>query len=382
MKILLLAFGLSMLLSSCGIESDAKKAVLGSLKDPDSAKFGEFTQVDEYACLTVNARNSMGGYTGDQQATLNLINKEWTVVSIAEISHDTCISSVRSILKEKHVLEQQNGELENRLTERKRWEDEGRLKKCSEIKDCPNCPKLVLSDCQNCLDMVAIPAGSFEMGEVGSSHLVTLKGFEIGKTEVTQGQWKAVMGINPSHFPNCGDNIDDNFPVEQVSWDEIKEFIQKLNSKTGKQYRLPTEAEWEYACRAGGRNEYCGSDNIDSVAWHGAGETMKGNSAMSTNRVATKQANTFGLYDMSGNVDEWVEDRWHDNYNGAPTDGSAWQGGHTDGHAWQEERIDRRVARGGSWDDAPKILSAANRGSYPSTNNSDYVGFRLAKSLP
>jgi formylglycine-generating enzyme required for sulfatase activity len=114
-------------------------------------------------------------------------------------------------------------------------------------------------DCNDCPEMIVIPAGSFEMGEAGHTHHVTIaKPFAIGKYEVTQAQWQAVMGKNPSYFRQCGGNC----PVEQVSWDDIKQFIRKLNQKTGKKYRLPSESEWEYACRAGGRNEYCGSDEI------------------------------------------------------------------------------------------------------------------------
>jgi formylglycine-generating enzyme required for sulfatase activity len=230
------------------------------------------------------------------------------------------------------------------------------------FKDCPDCP-----------DMVVIPAGSFEMGLNGvetyekPQHRVSLKSFALGKTEVTQGQWKAIMGNNPSKFKACGDNC----PVEQVSWDDAKQYIQKLNAKTGKQYRLPSEAEWEYACRAGGKQEYCGSDNVDSVAWYGAYATPVGNSAKTTNPVATKQANAFGLYDMSGNVWEWNEDSYHDNYNGAPTDGSVWQG---DGA--------KRVLRGGSWNYGPRSSRAADRDGNEPAGRFLIIGFRLARMLP
>jgi formylglycine-generating enzyme required for sulfatase activity len=227
----------------------------------------------------------------------------------------------------------------------------------------PKVPKAgkTFKDCADCPDMVVIPSGSFDMGETGTTHRVTLKGFALGKTEVTQGQWKAIMGSNPSGFPNCGDNC----PVENVSWDDAKQFIQKLNAKTGKQYRLPSEAEWEYACRSGGKQEYCGSDDINSVAWY------ESNSGSATHSAASKQANAFGLFDMSGNVWEWVEDSYHDSYNGAPTDGSAWQG---DGA--------KRVLRGGSWGNEPQNTRAAFRDGVEPALRSSGSGFRLARMLP
>ena len=228
-----------------------------------------------------------------------------------------------------------------------------------------------LKECAECPEMVVIPAGSFDMGSNDGDanekpvHRVTLaKSFALGKTEVTQGQWKAIMGDNPSKFASCGDNC----PVEMVSWKDAQAFIQKLNDKTGKQYRLPSEAEWEYACRAGGAHRYCGGDNPDSVSWYGGLATPAGNSGKMTNPVATKQANAFGLHDMSGNVWEWVEDSYHENYTGAPTDGSAWQG---------EGSL--HVPRGGSWS---FLQRATKRGGSESTYRFGTIGFRLAKSLP
>lgn len=196
-------------------------------------------------------------------------------------------------------------------------------------------------------------------------HRVTIKyAFALGKTEVTQGQWKAVMGNNPSKFGNCGDNC----PVEQVSWDDAQEFIEKLNEQTGKQYRLPSEAEWEYACRAGGRHTYCGSDDPDSAGWYGGLATPAGNSGKSTNPVATRQANAWGLYDMSGNVWEWVEDVYYDSYRDAPADGSARQGDSL-----------LRIPRGGSWS---YLQPAAKRGGSESDFRYSTIGFRLARTLP
>lgn len=235
----------------------------------------------------------------------------------------------------------------------------------------------VFRDCADCPEMVVIPAGSFDMGsnknnnEQPIHHVTISKTFSMGKTEVTQGQWKLIMGNNPSLFrgglfkSGCGDTC----PVERISWDDVHEFVQKLNDKTGKEYRLPSEAEWEYACRAGGQQEYCGSDHIDDVAWYGA--FVKGNSGKSTNPVATKQANAWGLYDMSGNVFEWVEDSYHDNYDGAPTDGSVWEG---DGA--------ERVIRGGSWQGDPLYARAAFRLGFKPTDLGEIIGFRLARTLP
>jgi formylglycine-generating enzyme required for sulfatase activity len=227
-------------------------------------------------------------------------------------------------------------------------------------KDCPECP-----------EMVELPAGSFDMGSDSGEadekpvHRVTIaKPFAIGKTEVTQAQWHAVMGNDPSYFTACGDAC----PVEQVSWNDAQAFIQKLNAKTGKQYRLPNEAEWEYACRAGNQQEYCGSDNADSVSWS---SFNSGSFFFNTpHPVATKQGNAFGLYDMSGNVWEWVEDSYHDNYTGAPVDGSAWEGG------------SMHVLRGGSWGYDQKYGRAASRSKFGPSYRYYSYGFRLAKTLP
>ena len=195
-------------------------------------------------------------------------------------------------------------------------------------------------------------------------HVTIAKSFAIGKTEVTQAQWQAVMGNNPSNFTTCGDTC----PVEQVSWDDVQAYIKKLNAKTGKNYRLPTEAEWEYACRAGEQQEYCGSDSADSVSWN---SFNSGSFFFNTpHPVATKQANGFGLYDMSGNVWEWVEDSYHDNYAGAPTDGSAWGGN------------SMRVLRGGSWGYDPKFARASSRSKFGTTYRYYSYGFRLARTLP
>lgn len=170
--------------------------------------------------------------------------------------------------------------------------------------------------------MVPVEGGTFTMGatsEQGSdafdnekpAHQVTLSDYYIGQTEVTQALWKVVMGSNPS------DSKGDNLPVEQVSWDDCQVFIQKLNQLTGKQFRLPTEAEWEYAARGGRKSrgyKYAGGNNIGLVAWY------TGNSGNETHTVATKQANELGVYDMSGNVEEWCGDRYGDYQSSSQSD--------------------------------------------------------------
>lgn len=213
-------------------------------------------------------------------------------------------------------------------------------------------------------EMVTIPSGSFDMGsnEYMPIHRVTfIRTFAISKTEITQGQWRAVMGKDSIRLNSCGDAC----PVEKVSWDDAQNFIQKLNIKTGKQYRLPSEAEWEYACRAGGKHEFCGSDNVDDVAWYGR------NSGSTIHPVATKQANAFGLHDMSGNVWEWVEDGYQNNYIGAPVDGTSWQGNNT-----------IRAVRGGSRSGSSLGVRMSVRDGFEPSYRFIGIGFRLARTLP
>ena len=219
------------------------------------------------------------------------------------------------------------------------------------------------------IPMVLIPAGSFTMGsdkynDEKPAHTGAVRSFLMGKTEVTQGQWKAVMGNNPSRFSQCGDGC----PVEQVSWSDAQDFIRKLNQKTGLAYRLPSEAEWEYAARAGSIAEWShGNDEsqLADFAWFST------NSGAKSQAVAQKRANAFGLLDVHGNVWEWVEDCWHDNYSGAPTDGSAWTtacSGNT------------RVLRGGSWGNVPAFLRSASRIRNTPDDRYFNLGLRLARS--
>ncbi len=218
------------------------------------------------------------------------------------------------------------------------------------------------------MEFVRLSRASFTMGsEDGEAdekpiHRVTIsKDFWMGKTEVTQGQWKAVMGNNPSSFKDCGDNC----PVENVSWEDVQDFITKLNRRGEGTYRLPTEAEWEYACRANSITKYSygnGESSLDAYAWYA------GNSGSKTHQVATKQPNDWGLYDMHGNVWEWTQD-WYGAYSsGSVTDPQ----GATSGSF--------RVGRGGGWGYAAVGLRSAYRGSIAPSNRYDYLGFRLLRT--
>ena len=213
--------------------------------------------------------------------------------------------------------------------------------------------------------MIYVEGGTFQMGSDDSdayddekpAHPVTLSSYHIGETSVTQALWKAVMGNNPSWFKG------DNLPVETVSWDDCQKFIQKLNQLTGKTFRLPTEAEWEYAARGGKYQSpyrYAGSNSIDVVAWY------PGNSDGKTHPVKTKKPNALGIYDMSGNVGEWCLD-WYREYSGlALTDpeGPDW--------GWS------RVRRGGDWDNTDYGCRVSHRGCSSPDLRGSIGGFRLA----
>jgi len=173
------------------------------------------------------------------------------------------------------------------------------------------------------------------------------RNFEIGKYEVTQGQWRAVMGSDPVKLSSCGDNC----PVEQVSWRDTQEFIDKLNSKTGKKYRLPMGDEWEYACYGGKKSKYCGGDNIDELAWSNR------NSEGKIHPVGQKQPNGYGLYDMSGNVDEWTD-------------------------VCVEGDCAMRELRGGAWDDEPQFVLVPFRDRFIIEGRDEGHGFRLVRTLP
>lgn len=210
-----------------------------------------------------------------------------------------------------------------------------------------------------------IPAGSFQMGGTQNDsekpiHTVSIsQGFYMGSTEVTQTQWVSVMFNNPSSFSNC-----DNCPVENVSWEDVQAFIKKLNDRGDGKYRLPTEAEWEYAARAGSTTKYSfgdGEGTLGIYAWYDA------NSGSRTHEVATKQPNAWGLYDMHGNVWEWVQDWYGDYPSGSVTNPK----GATSGS--------ERVLRGGSWGNNTVILRSACRSSYAPSVRDQFLGFRLIR---
>jgi formylglycine-generating enzyme required for sulfatase activity len=226
------------------------------------------------------------------------------------------------------------------------------------------------------LDMVAIPGGRFQMGSNEYDrekpiHPVTIEPFFMGKYPVTQAQYEAIVGTNPSEFKGV------QRPVEQVFWKEAVEFCTQLSQKTGKPYRLPSEAEWEYACRAGTTTPfYCGDTittdlaNYDGNYTHG--EAPKGIYRKQTTDVGSFPANPFGLYDMHGNVWEWCADHWHGNYEAAPSDGSSWT---------TNKNSENRVLRGGSWNFNPSSCRAAYRFSFSPAFRFSYVGFRVVCSV-
>jgi formylglycine-generating enzyme required for sulfatase activity len=217
------------------------------------------------------------------------------------------------------------------------------------------------------IEMVWVEGGSFMMGskdgETDESpvHEVTLNGFYIGKYEVTQEQWEKIMGNNPGNFSGCPD-----CPVEQVSWNDVQDFIKKLNAQSRKKYRLPTEAEWEYAAKGGNKKslyKYAGSDNIDEVAWYSENATK-------TIPVGTKKSNALGLYDMSGNVWEWCSD-WYDKTYYQNSAKSNPLGG---------LKGDFKLVRGGSFSNGTNFCRLAIRHFNISNNRINNIGFRLARS--
>lgn len=279
------------------------------------------------------------------------------------------------------------------------------------FKECPGCP-----------EMVVLPAGTFTMGapqseasrdDEGPQHPVTIeRPFAIGVAAVTRGEYG--MFVRETHartgdgcyvlaagggdaekradasWLDPGMNQTDRDPVVCVSWEDAMAYVVWINGKVTSRareegpYRLPTEAEWEYAAHAGTTTRYWWGDSAGSVCRYANGADLAAQRAnpewtaaecddgyVSTSPSGTFVANGFGLYDMAGNVSQWIEDCYHDDYAGAPDDGSAWTSG----------ACDRRVVRGGSWHSAPGDLRVARRGGFPSDLRSDAVGFRVVRTV-
>ena len=241
------------------------------------------------------------------------------------------------------------------------------------------------------LDMILVPGGRFLMGspdtelnrQPGESpqHSVTVPTFFMGRYPITQIQWEVISALPKVHRklqPNPSRFKGNNRPVEQVSWHDAVEFCDRLSHKTGRTYRLPTEAEWEYACRAGTTTpfhlgETITSDlaNYDGTRTHGQGS--KGINRSETTEVGSFPPNPFGLCDMHGNVWEWCLDYWHENYEGAPTDGSVWL---------THDKEFNRVKRGGPWNDFPQNCRSAYRYRLDPDFRDIYLGFRVVCVMP
>jgi len=251
--------------------------------------------------------------------------------------------------------------------------------------------------------MVSIPSGSFIMGaskdEENSrdnerpQHLVNVPAFFMGKYPITQAQYEAVMGTNPSRYKDKPDSP--SRPVENVIWEDAQEFCKKLSELTGREYKLPSEAQWEYACRAmpsppTSRDKkgiiyppFHFGETISTKVANYNGDEIYGRGEKGENRDETTAvgyfgvANEFGLCDMHGNVWEWCEDDWHDNYEGAPTDGSAWID-----PKGEESNKTSHPLRGGSWFNGPRYCRSAARNLNNIFNRFSAFGFRVISSAP
>jgi formylglycine-generating enzyme required for sulfatase activity len=232
------------------------------------------------------------------------------------------------------------------------------------------------------LEMVAIPGGTFMMGSPDlekeaydsekPERKVAVKPFFMGKYPVTQAQWQVVAAMPQVELalnPNPSKYQGDNRPVERVSWYEAVEFCWRLSRLTGKHYRLPAEAEWEYACRSRTNSRFHFGRSLPKHLVNSYGSQSKERYPEGTTPVGLfGVANAFGLYDMHGNINEWCSDGWHDDYNDAPTDGSAWL---------DEEEAEERVIRGGFWLSYPRNCRSAYRDSCEPDSRSSVIGFRV-----
>lgn len=225
------------------------------------------------------------------------------------------------------------------------------------------------------LELIAIPGGLFRMGTLGKQgyddehplHQVNVAPFLLGKCLITQAQWRAIMG--PPHCRFSGDHL----PVDRVSWHEAVRFCERLSKRTKHTYRLPGEAQWEYACRAGTVTPFHFGGTLTTEVANYNGEFIyrgepKGVYRHTTTEVDQFPPNAFGLHDMHGNLWEWCADAWHDSYEGAPTDDRLWQSKGSEAH---------RVARGGCWHDIPDVCRSAARLKVDAHDAEEILGFRV-----
>ncbi len=243
-------------------------------------------------------------------------------------------------------------------------------------------PGGVYRDCNHCPAMVVMPAGMFWMGSAADAapdpfsdaqplkrgesnerpqHPVQIRAFALGLFEVTQEQWYAVMGSNPSRHKGR------TLPVVNITWDDAQLYVQKLSQQTGQRYRLPTEAEWEYAARSGSTTLFPWGDTDMELHVHAWFNSI----AHAPNPVGLKNPNRFGLYDTVGNVAEWTQDCWNDHFKGAPQDGSAWTSG----------SCSLRVVRGGSWENGPLDMRSAKRTGLSKGFSGSTLGLRVVREL-
>lgn len=247
-----------------------------------------------------------------------------------------------------------------RTTDDPAFDAEGRPRIGAVFRDCPECP-----------DMVVVPGGRFDMGDLAGTgkpeerpvYTADIAAFAIARTELTRAQWQALA--KPTEGQTGCRN--DDCPVGYVAHDQAQDFLKALSTKTGRRYRLPSEAEWEYACRAGGRHRYCGGDDVMSLAWVRDNTDADGE----TRPVAARLANAFGLHDLSGNTMEWTADCWHGSHAGAPADGSARRGGD----------CNVRVVRGGASSFSTEGVRASARIPMPASEYAANLGFRPVRVL-
>lgn len=342
---------------------------------------GEKNQVDEQYCQRCGYILNYFSKPSFEEKRLNLLRFNWNskldlAAKLQQLEEEIKQSSEReqSLNSELQTSQSEYAALKRQYDEEKKYIEEAKKKEKEE-----EAKRLAAEEEKRkafreftvngvTFKMIRVEGGSFQMGatsEQGSDaegnekpvHSVTLSDYMIGEMEVPQQLWKAVMGSNPSKFQGT------NNPVEQVSWNDCKKFIGKLNSLTGQNFRLPTEAEWEFAARGGNKSQhykYSGSNEIDKVAWYHS------NSDYKTHPVGSKEANELGLYDMSGNVCEWCED-WFGDYSSSPQ---------TNPNG--PDKGSYRVYRGGGWFDSAGNCRVSARGYDAPDSRDDVLGLRLA----